>query len=225
MSGACTDHPDRAAVGKRSPWCVECWRIRLRARKIERRKRIASLEGRVFKSRPDKLPPKPCKACGKELIKQSLTYCSEACKGCRPARASRPCSHCGGPRPPGSGQRQTCSDECAKARVAAVSQVRSHVGLRSEAHRAKRRAEKKVKYRRPDKAQIIARLTLEQGGMCAVCDTDGAPRGLVLDHDHATGDARLMLCTRCNAALGLMKEDPDRIKALLAYTEVVCKCA
>jgi recombination endonuclease VII len=40
-----------------------------------------------------------------------------------------------------------------------------------------------------------------------------------LDHDHATGVVRGLLCRGCNCALGFMKEDPSRIRALADYIE------
>ena len=63
---------------------------------------------------------------------------------------------------------------------------------------------------------MIERLTREQGEACAVC-LETVP--LVLDHDHATGDPRAMLCRRCNAGFGLMRECPSKIRGLLAYAE------
>lgn len=53
-----------------------------------------------------------------------------------------------------------------------------------------------------------------QGGRCAVCD-----RGekLHVDHDHITGRVRGLLCGKCNRALGLLADDPERITALAEY--------
>lgn len=42
---------------------------------------------------------------------------------------------------------------------------------------------------------------------------------LAVDHNHDTGSTRGLLCGRCNTALGLLKDDPLRIRALLAYRE------
>lgn len=61
-----------------------------------------------------------------------------------------------------------------------------------------------------------------QGGMCAACGNppDGRAHNtkvLHVDHCHRTGAIRQLLCARCNTALGLLNEDPDRIAALGAY--------
>ena len=40
---------------------------------------------------------------------------------------------------------------------------------------------------------------------------------LVVDHCHATGEVRGILCTRCNTALGHLDDNPVKINNLLAY--------
>ena len=42
----------------------------------------------------------------------------------------------------------------------------------------------------------------------------------MLDHCHATGEPRAMLCVRCNAALGLLREDPAVCRMLAEYAAV-----
>lgn len=60
---------------------------------------------------------------------------------------------------------------------------------------------------------------LRQNDGCAVCGSDGGQRGLFVDHSHETGVPRGLLCSNCNASLGLMQEDPDRIKGLALYIQ------
>lgn len=55
----------------------------------------------------------------------------------------------------------------------------------------------------------------DQGGACASCGDIVTP--LCIDHNHSTGRVRALLCSRCNAAFGMLKESPERIEALLAY--------
>lgn len=60
----------------------------------------------------------------------------------------------------------------------------------------------------------------EQDGLCGVCrgPIDGKRRGPV-DHDHDTGQVRGILCHGCNTALGLLKDDPNTLRAAIAYLE------
>lgn len=55
---------------------------------------------------------------------------------------------------------------------------------------------------------------------CACCgkdNKDAGVKGLVVDHNHTTGAIRELLCTQCNTALGLLKEDEIIIDSLLNY--------
>ncbi len=58
----------------------------------------------------------------------------------------------------------------------------------------------------------------EQGGGCAVCGRPPKPgKSLHVDHDHETGHVRGLLCFKCNAALGQLDDDLERIEAALIY--------
>ena len=63
----------------------------------------------------------------------------------------------------------------------------------------------------------------EQNGLCAVCNLPetairlGKAQRLAVDHNHTTGQVRALLCTKCNAALGYLDENADRMRALAAY--------
>jgi hypothetical protein len=63
----------------------------------------------------------------------------------------------------------------------------------------------------------------EQKGLCASCGNPPTGKGhtakLFVDHCHTTGKVRGLLCHSCNVALGLLRDDPVRIRALLAFVE------
>lgn len=67
------------------------------------------------------------------------------------------------------------------------------------------------------------RMLIAQGGKCAICFQ--FPRfirstaRLHVDHDHATGAVRGLLCTLCNLALGKMEDSPDRLRRAADYLE------
>lgn len=56
-----------------------------------------------------------------------------------------------------------------------------------------------------------------QRGLCAVCrDPMDPPHS---DHCHTTGQTRALLCGPCNKALGLFKDEPERMRAAADYVE------
>lgn len=62
-----------------------------------------------------------------------------------------------------------------------------------------------------------------QGGLCAVCFVPGPARGktrLCVDHCHASGKVRALLCSCCNTGLGYFKDEADRLRRAAAYVEL-----
>ena len=59
-------------------------------------------------------------------------------------------------------------------------------------------------------------LLTKQNGLCAICRA--APAGHV-DHDHATGSVRELLCFNCNGGLGQFRDDPAVLRAAAEYVE------
>ena len=55
-----------------------------------------------------------------------------------------------------------------------------------------------------------------QGGLCAICETNPAVH---VDHDHATGKIRGVLCFTCNVALGQLKDDVALFRKAIDYLE------
>jgi hypothetical protein len=64
-----------------------------------------------------------------------------------------------------------------------------------------------------------------QGGCCAICkksesnEIKGKIVALAVDHDHATGAVRALLCSACNTALGLFNDEPALLDAAKTYLE------
>ena len=54
---------------------------------------------------------------------------------------------------------------------------------------------------------------------CAICSASGGRIGeqLVIDHDHATGKVRGLLCHACNLLLGLANDDIPTFKSSIEY--------
>ena len=55
-----------------------------------------------------------------------------------------------------------------------------------------------------------------QGGLCPICQTRAAEH---VDHDHATGRVRAILCELCNGFLGAFNDDPALLRSAIEYLE------
>lgn len=86
--------------------------------------------------------------------------------------------------------------------------------------------ERAAEYRHRYKLKAKYGLTVEaydamlagQGNACAICEEQCATgRRLAVDHCHDTGRVRGLLCVRCNRAVGLLMDDPERADSLATY--------
>lgn len=64
----------------------------------------------------------------------------------------------------------------------------------------------------PEYQALIAR------DLCDACHRS-SDKVLEIDHDHATGLIRGVICHGCNSALGHTRDDIDRLKGLIFYLE------
>lgn len=65
-----------------------------------------------------------------------------------------------------------------------------------------------------------ARMLEAQGGVCGICggkEESKRYKHLSVDHDHATGRVRGLLCNNCNRALGLLKDSTIILLAAARY--------
>ena len=71
--------------------------------------------------------------------------------------------------------------------------------------------------------QQYERLFTNQNGLCAICKQpectvrNGKIKKLAVDHDHVTGKVRGLLCSHCNTAIGLFKDDIATMSLAVAY--------
>lgn len=74
--------------------------------------------------------------------------------------------------------------------------------------------------------QDYQRMAETQNHRCAICgeletgtDKQGVPRRMPVDHCHATGKIRELLCSACNKALGGFRDRPDLLRKAAEYVE------
>ena len=63
-------------------------------------------------------------------------------------------------------------------------------------------------------------ILLKQNGLCAICKKK-PEYNLYVDHDHATGDVRGLLCLQCNTALGNFYDDIGLLNKAIDYLRPV----
>jgi hypothetical protein len=74
-------------------------------------------------------------------------------------------------------------------------------------------------------ATLYRTLFQMQGGRCAICGEpetakhNGRVKGLAVDHVHATGRIRGLLCGNCNNGLGRFMDSPARLRKAAQYLE------
>lgn len=148
--------------------------------------------------------------------------------------------------PPGrcAGGINSYCKECfrTKNRLAATRNRKSPEARRAEyqANAEEMRAKARERYHRnPEAAAKASRkwwlkkkygLTLEQydqmlsdqGGGCAICggkESRGYQVNFHVDHDHATGAVRGLLCAPCNTAIGLLQDDHEVVLRAALYLD------
>ncbi len=94
---------------------------------------------------------------------------------------------------------------------------RSRPGWKAKAATYARRSRLKMKYGLTE-AQIIERLET-QGGCCLICSTPLTVITLRVDHCHATGLVRGLLCDICNLGLGQFLDDAPRLRNAADYLD------
>lgn len=65
----------------------------------------------------------------------------------------------------------------------------------------------------------FSEMLLNQGGVCAICKGDNSGKTLRVDHNHVTGKIRGLLCSNCNVALGMTKEDRNILEEMIDYLD------
>lgn len=107
-----------------------------------------------------------------------------------------------------------------------------HNKIKQDPEKMEVRRERAREYYRNNKSKQKFRLTLKKYGIteeqydamyhaqnkqCAICRGDAGPHELAVDHCHATGKIRGLLCLNCNKALGFFKDNIEALDNAVLY--------
>lgn len=110
----------------------------------------------------------------------------------------RTCVDCGQARKELQGTRRRKCDRCQRA-IRRATARRAHVG--------------RTYGLTPEDHDSLAEF---QNGLCAICDQP-RPYNLAVDHDHATGLVRGLLCKRCNKLLRDVRDNRELLISAATY--------
>lgn len=176
--------------------------------------------------------------CSRECKHQALTRLPDVTDSsrirCNRCKSEKPADAFGPDKRNRSGKKGTCNS-CNREQVAAWREANPE---RYEQLKRMPKTELQKLRRRDLGLQQTYGITLaryeqmlaEQGGGCAICGSHPTRNGragqsLHIDHDHACCEGasscgnciRGLLCSSCNTAIGLMKDDPDLLITAAAY--------
>lgn len=187
--------------------------------------------------RPAKYPSDPngdskrCTKCGevrlldgfyadKGGILGRVSACKECCKGAARAYGQRVSAAYQGPPP----EKECFACKVVKPACEFAPNRRARSGLQSHCKPCRN---KKGRWWALKAAYGLTRGEYEamcdaQGGRCAICleVQESTPRGvLFVDHCHASGNVRGLLCESCNLAIGKLKDSPEVLRRAADYLE------
>lgn len=121
------------------------------------------------------------------------------------------CSKCGPIKVATLGNRTGQGSICPTAEQAAARKIRH--GFDREAARALTRLRHRAKLYGLTLSEL-RKMEQVQRGQCAICGSGG---NLHIDHDHATGAVRGMLCRSCNVGIGHLRDDIALVRSAVRY--------
>lgn len=112
---------------------------------------------------------------------------------------------------------RACQAEYRKRRVAKTDSYYSDAEQAARTARPRGPQRRNIRYKYGLSADNFDSLVIEHGGRCGICSAQLVK--LNVDHDHATGRIRGLLCSLCNRALGFFRDSPDRLRSAANYLE------
>lgn len=155
-----------------------------------------------------------CKICASVRAKRYRRTAKQRESICTPAQ--KRCGQCGEVKPSADFYRDiACHDglhnQCKKCLLSAQHKSYMNNPTRPIAARIKRAYGMTVE----DYDRILA----QQNGRCRICRRPPERTRLCIDHNHESGQVRGLLCSNCNALLGLARESQSILQAAIEYLD------
>lgn len=183
-----------------------------------------------------------CEVCGEEFSQRrpGIRTCGVKCRAQLPHNTGGPrvksgleqrvCAGCGAAFQPIREKQLACSMDCYwKSPAGQDSRGRANTRRREDPEVAAHVREVQRKRFLLNQYGITveehAAMLTAQRGLCMICKQppnpggSGAGSSLHVDHDHATGIVRDLICNGCNRGLGYFKDNPDLMRAAAEYIE------
>lgn len=143
-----------------------------------------------------------------------------------PDATERKCTKCGETKPFSaftlrrSGRPSSWCRPCTNEAIRAYSRTATGAARKKAAQDAynARNPDYQVGYRYGLKPGEFTRMLEDQDGLCAICHQP-SEKTLHVDHDHASGAVRELLCSACNLGIGKFKDDPALLRAAADYID------
>jgi Autographiviridae endonuclease VII len=98
---------------------------------------------------------------------------------------------------------------------------KAHPELQQQGRDAARVRHWHSKYKLVDMTiEHYGRMLDRQHGVCKICKTKQPSKSLCIDHRHATGRVRGLLCNKCNFGLGYFDDNPVRMVRAAIYVVI-----
>jgi hypothetical protein len=102
-----------------------------------------------------------------------------------------------------------------------VSNDKKYAKIKADPDRNAKRAKRLKMYHVKRKYGVTEeqydQMLVSQNGRCAICDKPFVDSKQVVDHNHATGKVRQLLCNLCNVGLGSFHDDKTLLEKAITY--------
>lgn len=118
----------------------------------------------------------------------------------------------------GDGLRLGSGHRCKRCAMAKAGKSRTTHGLTVKVNRVKDSIYKRQRAYGLSASQFNA-MVKKQKSLCVICKLPAKGKQLHVDHCHTTGKVRGLLCSSCNLALGMFKDNPRLLRRAASYLE------